>query len=356
MPRALARGADAPRERKRKSGKTRQVYLLYGDEFFLKEEAVAEIREAFLGEVSAGELSWSQTVLEGGTASLAEILDAARTLPMLSPRRVVLVKDAEKIREADADSLRNYLKSPSPTTCLVFITGAGKPDFRKAVFRALKEKGAAVEFRVLKEDSVEEWIRERARKRKAEIDPEALALLKAHLGSELFRIDQALVNVLEFLSPSRKITAQALGEVLGGATAGSVFELAENVGAGEEAEAMRLLREILADGEEPVRLLSLIARQVRILILGKSLERKGHRGRDLALALGVPPYPAILDKVQRLISVFPETAGPPCLRRILEADRAIKLGTGKGPAVLERLVLDITSLVKRPGGRQGTRP
>jgi len=352
MARAGARDAASLR-RELAAGKTAPVYLLFGEEAFLKEEAAAGIRRAMLGEGEAEASPWNVTALEGGSATLAEILDEARTLPMLSPRRLVVVKEAEKIREADVVPLREYLKDPSSTTCLVFIAGSGRPDFRRAVFRALQEGAAAVEFPALKGASVSKWIRERVRGRDAEIDPEALALLEAHLGSDLFRIDREISKVLDFLAPSRKITAGALGEVLGGAVAGSVFELAENVGAGEDAEAVRLLREILAEGEEPARLLFLIARQIRTLILGKSLVKQGHRGNDLARALGVPPYPSVLEKVQRLISRFPESAGPPSMRRILEADRAIKGGVGKGPAILERLVLDLTALVKQPGGRHG---
>jgi len=336
-----------------KAGRVAPVYFLHGEEAFLKEEASRRIRDSALGKAGTAELSWSLTVLEGGTAALSEILDAARTLPMLSPRRMVLVKDAEKIRESDAGPLKEYLKDPSPTTCLVFQTGADKPDFRRAVFRALQEGARALEFPALRDASVLKFIRDRVRERKGEIEPDAEVLLQAHLGSDLFRIDQELAKVLEFLAPSRKITPEALGEVLGAAAAGSVFEMAERVGAGDRDEAVRLLRGILADGEEPVRLLFLIARQFRSLILGKELMKKGRKGNDLARALGVPPYPKIVEKTERLVSGFPESAGAPAMRRILEADRSIKGGLAKGPAVLERLVLDLASLVGRQGGAEG---
>jgi DNA polymerase III subunit delta len=351
----MARGASldaAAFRRETAAGKIAPVYLLHGEEAFLKEEAVALLRRAVLGEGGAEASPWSLTVLEGGSTRLLEILDAARTIPMLSPRRLVLVKEAEKIRENDAGPLKEYLGDPSPTTCLVFVSGAGKPDFRRAVFRALQERGREVEFPLLKGASVPKWIKERVKERGAEIDPEAAALLEAHAGADLFRIDQEITKVLDFLSPSRSITAEPMGEVLGSAAAGSVFELAEKVGAGEIEEAVRLLRGILAEGEEPTRLLFLIARHIRILILGKSLMRQGHRGRDLAQALGIPPYPFILEKTQKLIARFPESAGAPSVRRILEADRALKGGGGKGPSILERLVLDITALVGRGSGRR----
>jgi DNA polymerase-3 subunit delta len=337
------------------AGKISPVYFLVGEEAFLKEEAAAAIRRSVLGEAESEGTLWSLTVLEGGAATLAEILDAARTLPMLSERRLVLVKSAESMRESEADVLKEYLKDPAPTTCLVFATGSGKPDFRKAVFRALQERACVVEFPALKGPSIARWIRDRVRARAAEIDPEAVALLEVHRGSDLFGMDQELSKVLDFLAPSRRITAEALGETLGTAVAGSIFEMAERVGAGEGIEAIRLLRGILAEGEEPVRLLFLIARQIRILVTGKSLVKQGRRGRDLAAALGIPPYPTLLEKTQRLIDRFPEEAGAPSLRRILEADRALKGGGGKGPAILERLVIDLSSLVNRRAPRAGAR-
>jgi len=335
------------------AGRIAPIYLFHGEETFLKEEAVSALRMAVLGRGGAEQSPWSMTVLEGGATSLAEILDTARTLPMLSERRLVLVKEAEKLRESDAAPLKKYLKDPSPTTCLLFNAGAGKPDFRKAVFRALQERGTVIEFRPLRAASLPKWIRDRVAVQGAEIDPEALVLLEAHAGTDLFRISQELAKVLDYVAPSRNITAQALGETLGSAAAGSVFELADRVGAGEQGDAVRLLRGILAEGEEPARLLFLLARQIRILILGKALVKEGRRGTELAQALGIPPYPFIVEKTQKLIARFPEEAGAPSMRRILEADRALKGGGGKGPAILERLVLDLTSMVRRPGRGEG---
>jgi DNA polymerase III subunit delta len=344
MPRPEA--LDAVSLRKELSaGRIAPVYLIHGEETFLLEEALASLRKAVLGEGGEDQSEWSLSILDGGSVSLAEILDAARTLPMFSRRRMVLVKDAEKIREPDADPLKEYLKDPTPTTCLVFTAGPGKPDFRRSFFRALQERARVAAFPPVKGASLPSWVRRHLRDRGAEIEPEAMALLESLGASGLFRIEQELNKALEYLSPSRQITAEALGETLGTAAAGSIFEMAERAGAGEIGEAVRLLRSLLAEGEEPTRLLFLVARHLRILILGKSLVGQGLRGKELAQALGIPPYPFIVDKVTKLIARFPETASAPSLRRILEADRALKGGGGKGPAILERLILDLGALV-----------
>jgi DNA polymerase-3 subunit delta len=151
---ARSGGLDAASfRRETAAGKIAPVYLIHGEEAFLKEEAVASLREAVLGPGGEQSSPWSLTALEGGSTTLSEILDAARTLPMLSSRRLVLVKDAERIRDSEAAPLREYLKNPCPTTCLAFVA-RGKPDFRKAVFRALQQRGRVVEFPILKGASV----------------------------------------------------------------------------------------------------------------------------------------------------------------------------------------------------------
>src|SRR5262245_49278138 len=92
-------------------GKIAPVYLLYGEATFLKEDAARRIREAVLGSAEAA--AWNSHVLEGGSCSLFEILDAARTLPMFASRRLVWVKDAERLHESDGEDIKAYLEAPA---------------------------------------------------------------------------------------------------------------------------------------------------------------------------------------------------------------------------------------------------
>ena len=329
------------------AGRISPVYLVHGEEAFLKEEAVRRIREAVLAE-DADSASWNLTVLEGGGTSLPEILDAARTLPMLAPRRLIWVKEAEKLRDSEMAVLREYLQAPVSCACIIFTTASGKADFRRALFKTLQVSATVLECQPLRGSSVHRWIQDRVKDLGAEIDPEGLTLLEMQAGPELLRLDQELKKVLDFIAPRRQITSQALGETLGTAAAGSVFEWVDQAGAGETGDAIRLLRGLAAEGEEPVRLLFLLTRHLRMLILGQSLLKAGQRGKDLASALGFPPYPFLIEKMQRQIQRFPPGAGDRVLRRLLEADRALKSGSGKPQAVLEKLMLDLASLVHAP--------
>jgi DNA polymerase III subunit delta len=334
------------------AGRIDPVYLVFGDEAFLKEEAAQLIREAVLGS-DAEAASWNLTLLEGGSCSVTDILDAARSLPMFSSRRLVWVKDAERLRESEPKALREYLQAPSPSACILLTVGSGKPDFRKAVFKALQGGAKTLEFAPLKGAALARWIQSRAKDLGAEMGEDASSLLELHAGPDLLRLDQELRKAMDFIAPSTRLTSEALSETLGSAAAGSIFEFAERAGAGECEEAIGLLRGILSEGEEPPRLLFLLARHLRTLVLGRSLSSSGRQGRELALALGIPPYPFLIEKVQRQIRAFPEKAGKPAFRLILRADRALKSGNGKPPGVLERLVLDLSRVVNEAAGSRG---
>lgn len=334
------------------AGRIDPAYLLLGEESFLKEEALREIRQAVLGageEAVVGNLA----VFEGASCSMGEILDAARTLPMFAPRRLVWVRECEKMKDPEVEALRGYLESASPSATLVFSTGAGKPDARRALLRLLQSSARVLEFPLLKGSAVPAWIRRRAAQLEVQLDPDAALLLELQVGPDLRRLDQELRKAIEYVAPSRAISAGILEETLGAPSGGSGFDFAEVSAAGDAESAIRLLRRILADGEEPVRLLFLLARQLRILIQGKELLGAGKGGRDLAAALGIPPYPFLIDKVQKQIRQFPSRASAPALRLILRSDRALKAGAGKPSGILERLVLDLARLLKTPGAVRG---
>ena len=323
-----------------RSGRLAPAYLLHGEDAYQKEEAALAVRRAALPD---GEGSFDLVLLEGSSCALSEVVDAARTLPLFTSRRLVWVKEAEAIRDNAVEPLEEYLRSPSPSTCLLFVAGAAKPDFRKALFKTLQKHADVREFRPMKGAMLQGWIRERARQLEAEIEPEAAALLEFHAGPETMRLDRELRKAVDFAAPRRRIAASDVEATLGVTATASVFEWVDTTVAGRAAESVALLRGILGEGEEPVRLLFLLARHLRMLILGKALSRQGVRGRDLAAAVGFPPFPGLIEKFQGQIARFPESAGDGAYRKLLAADRSMKSG-GRPGAVLERLVLDLRSL------------
>jgi DNA polymerase-3 subunit delta len=324
-----------------RSGRLAAAYLLHGEDAWQKEAAALALRSAVVP--AGGEGAFDLVLLEGSSCSLSEVTDAARTLPLFSSRRLVWVKEAEAIRDTAIGPLEEYLADPSSSTCLLFVAGSGKPDFRKALFKLLQQRAVVREFHPLKGAQLQRWIRERARDLGAEIEPDATSLLEFHAGPETMRLDQELRKAVDFAAPRHRIAVTDVEATLGISAAASVFEWVDTTAAGRAPESVSLLRGILAEGEEPVRLLFLLTRHLRMLILGKALSRQGVRGRDLAAAVGFPPFPGLIDKFQGQIARFPEAAAAGTYRKLLVADRSMKSGSRPG-AVLERLVLDLRDL------------
>ena len=163
---SLARGAVAP------------VYLLYGEEDLLVEEALDAILQAAL---EGDGRTFNLDVLRGGETDGRDIVERASSFPMAGGRRVVVVREADRLPAHDCEILAAYVGEPSPSTCLVLV--AVKPDMRKKPFATVKRSGGALECKRLYEDKIPPWIVEAVRKGGYRIEPEAAKLLAAYTGT-----------------------------------------------------------------------------------------------------------------------------------------------------------------------------
>ena len=136
------------------------LYLLYGEEDFLIDEGVKAIVDAVLGD---GERSFNLDTVSAADRDMREILAIASSFPMMAERRVVIIRDAERVTGKDADLLAGYCENPPHTTCLILVTS--KPDFRRKPFTTIRRKGIIVESKPLYENQLPAWITTRAQTR-----------------------------------------------------------------------------------------------------------------------------------------------------------------------------------------------
>jgi DNA polymerase-3 subunit delta len=180
-----------------------------------------------------------------------------------------------------------------------------------------------------------EWIRARAQRRKVKLDASAVADLAEFVGDDLRQLDQELIKLRDYAADGRPIARADVRRLVPATRAANVFDLVEALGAGDGATAGRLLQHALdADGEQPLRLLALIARQYRLLIQAKALQAQGLKPPEVARELSVPEWtaPKLLTQAGRHSFARLEQA----MERIAAADEAIK--TGK---LTDREALDV---------------
>lgn len=276
LSRALERGTISP------------VYLILGEEDFLRRKAVDAIVAAVAGEEEA-DPGMALVRLDGTNTALAAVLDEARSLPLFlaveeQPVRVILVSSYEAAA-ADGDLLEEYLKDPVAASCVVFE--ARKLDARRITAKLLTKHATKVQCDPPdRESDVRRWIDASAAARGFEIAPEAVTYLLEMIGLGLQQLNQELDKVELFAVGGKRLEARDLERLMGRSREHSVFELTDALVAGRSDVALRVLNRLLDDGEEPVRVLAMVSWVIRQLITARDLAGRGCPERELLQQLG----------------------------------------------------------------------
>src|SRR5262245_46180478 len=166
-----------------KKGQIEPVYFLYGEETYLRDQAVREITEAALAGTLLREFNDSSFNLL--TDDVRDAIAAAEQLPMMSARRVVRLRNFSRLRESDEEILLNYVERPVPTTVLLFI--GNDLDKRKKLAKKLMA-GAGFEFQPFKSNELPAWIKAQLKELDTDIEPQALRSLVEVVTTDLFTL------------------------------------------------------------------------------------------------------------------------------------------------------------------------
>jgi DNA polymerase-3 subunit delta len=237
-------------------GQAAPVVLFHGPEPFLIEEALATLTRAVCPD--PGLLAMSREVLEAREAGAEGIVRAAETLSMGTPRRLVVARGAEALAPKQAEPLVEYLRSPNPGTVLAFTVPqllAPSHWLRKAVPAA-----GAVEIPQLTGRALAGWLRSRASTDGFELGADAAQLLMTLVGDDPAALAGEVGKAALAGGPeNRRVGVAEVRAVVGEHRSHEVFELTRAVERGDVAAALSLLERLLVAGEEPLRILAILA-------------------------------------------------------------------------------------------------
>jgi len=325
------------------------VYLIMGEEDCLRASALTAIKQAVLGGdpaqgSSEGDLSgFNEDVLYGDEHTAADILVRAQEVPVFAARRLVVVKTAEKLSSREGEALLPYLKEPSDTTTLVFVSP--KLDGRLKFTQALSKAAVVVDCGPLAEPRLTTWIMEEASRRGVRLEDDAVQLLKETAGSSLSFVQRELEKLAAYV-PQGGVARSADVETLRGMEPGaSVFDLASAIGARERGRILHILARNLEAGEAPLRILGSLAWQYRRIWKTKEGLSAGGTESEAARLLRLPPF-----KVRAFLGQFTDAQLRRAFQLFLETDGKLKGGSASaGGRVLERMLLE---LCPEPAGAQ----
>lgn len=314
-------------------GRFSPLYFLIGEEPFFTQQILNRFREKALDE-TARDFNYDQ--FQGEEVNPEEVVMAAKTFPVMSPRRFILIRNADLIKD-DRETLLDYIEQPCETTLLLFV--AAKPDLRKKLFATLKKKATVIQCTPLSDSAVPGWIAQEAKKKRIHLSEEAVWYLKEHLGKDLFLIDRELDKLALHLSDNQEVSLEAVQQLIAGGRSHSVFELLRALGEKDQKGAFSLLSALLGEGEAPLMILAMLTRQWRLMAVAKESVDAGASESATAKKVPMPPslFPLFLKQVRR----WKRSEIRRAFDLSLAADTQLKGGKQSASLVLEMLILDL---------------
>lgn len=261
------------------------VYWLEGEEEYYIDKAVEYAEHQIL---SDSEASFNLTIFYGKDANWADVLNACRRYPMFAERQVVLLKEAQQMR--DVEKLEPYIENPLHSTVFVVSYKEKKLDARKKFAKLVKEKGVLITTKKIYDKELPVWTQELVHSKGLTITPKALALLVDHIGNDLTRIENEIDKLSINLGKRTSISEDDIEQYIGVSKDYNVFELQSALAAKDLARAMKIVQYFEANPKAgPIQLIlpSLYSFFSKVfMVFGAGTQDE----KTIATAIGVNPY------------------------------------------------------------------
>lgn len=278
------------------------VYFVYGDEELMVGEALDRLKGILASEVDA---DFNTEVLDAGEVGAERVIDCAETIPLLSPRRLVIARNVDRMSAREQDTLAEYLDRPNEATTLVLVAHiprAGEQRDQKALkkiegsalYKKANERGRVLKFTMGtrgRQQKVTDWVTDQFKRRGKRIEPAARDLLIENVGVELRDLLDAIERVCLYSADVDVVKREQVSQVVRPAADQGVFELIDAVAERRRDTSLFLLNRLVRQGESPHRLFSLLLGQFRLIARCKSLATN-NAPDEIAGVLGVPQFRA----------------------------------------------------------------
>jgi DNA polymerase-3 subunit delta len=268
-----------------KKNKFKPVYWLEGEEDYFIDKVVHYAEHEILTEAEAG---FNLMVFYGKDASWIDVVNSCKRYPMFSERQVVILKEAQQMR--DIDKLESYIEHPLSSTIFVVSYKEKKVDGRSKLAKTLKEKGEMLTTKKMYDNQLPDWTNELITSKGRSISQKALMLLVDHIGNDLSRINNEIDKVLVNLGERMNITEDDIEKYVGISKEYNPFELQGAMAQKDLAKAMKIIQYFEANPKAaPIQLIL----PTLYNLFSKTYMIFGQQAKDdktIATNIGVNPF------------------------------------------------------------------
>src|SRR3990167_4636141 len=274
------------------------LIFVYGDDIFRVQEKVRQMIKAFREKFDSSGLNVSEYSFEGiKKGLLGEILGSARSLPFFGKKRMIVVRQLiSEVKTPEAQAwVTGFTDLPESSIVIFWETLEPKALEKKPLFKKLSDIAEIHQytFPQLQGNALNQWVQIRFKERGGVIETKALASLVDRVGSDLWRMDQEMGKLVGYAN-GKPVTFEMIQKLVHQDFEGKIFMLIDAISQRRPVEAIRLLQEERLSGTDDHYLLTMLGRQVRILLgIRAMLEENAQVNKqEVALTLGIHPFVA----------------------------------------------------------------
>lgn len=312
-----------------KSGQFKPVYLLFGEEAFLKRSYKNRLKEAIVGDDS---MNFHQ--FEGKGPDLKEIISLADTMPFFGDRRLILIEDSGLFKGSGAEPLAEYLPQMPETSFLVFVES--EVDKRSKMFKKVKAIGYGAEMARQDVKQLSSWAGGILAKEGKKITGRTMELFLSKTGDDMENIRMELEKLIGYTMGREVITDKDVEEICTARVTNKIFDMVAAIVTRKTRAAMDLYEDLLTLREPPMRILFLIARQFNQILQVKELMAQGMDRGSIASGLKMQPF--VVGKVMPQARAFSREQILSYVNLCVDAEEAVKTGRLNERLAVELLI------------------
>lgn len=317
-----------------KTGKIAPVYFFFGEESYPIDHLVQQLRDI----LDPSTRDFNFDYFSGDSVEVDGLVAIARSFPMMSEKRVVILNDVQRLSSSDRNRLMDYVLSPMDSTCLILLSE--RADRRQKFWSTLTDCSVWIESRPLYENQAVDWVVQRLQHRQIQIAQDAAKLLVQHVGTSLWNLHQELNKLTTYNCGKPALNRDDILAVVGISREYNIWELTDVIARRDTKQALLILSHLIDAKQSPVGMIMDLTRRILILIRIKLLSERHIPAEQMAKLVSLKPYFVKLFTEQALKFTLIEIQQ--ALETLYQADRSIKSGLLDPVMAMTLIIFDVT--------------
>ena len=319
-----------------KTGNFKNVYLLFGEEAYLK----IQYKEKLIHALNPDDDTMNFSKYEGKGIEVREMIDLCETMPFFAEHRIVLVENSGFFKNK-CDELADYMKEIPDYLRIIFVEE--EVDRRNRMYKAVKSCGRIVEFAKQDEKTLMRWAAGILAKEGRKIRPGDMELFLTKTGTDMGNIRMELEKLITYTMGKDVVTAEDIEEICTTRTENKIFDMVRAVTEKNQKRALDLYYDLLTLKEPPMRILFLLAKQYRQLLQAKQFAAAGLAQTEIASKLGVPSF--VVRNISTCARAYTISELEQAVEDFVDAEESVKTGRLEDKLSVELLIIKYSSKV-----------